>query len=43
VVLGSFGIGTAVAFALIAALLFGLFRPAPKDNTANAQAAPAAA
>ncbi len=31
-VLGSFGIGTVVAFALIALILFGLFRPMPKDH-----------
>ena len=30
VVTGSFGVGTAVAFALVALVLFGLFRPQPK-------------
>ena len=32
VVTGSFGIGTIAAFAIIAALLFGLFRPMPKGQ-----------
>ena len=32
VVLGSFGVGTVVAFALIALILFGLFRPMPRDH-----------
>ena len=32
VVLGQFGFGTAVAFLLIAAILFGLFRPMPRDE-----------
>ena len=31
VVLGTFGIGTAVALVLIALILFGLFRPMPKE------------
>ena len=29
---GSFGIGTVVAFAIVAAILFGLFRPMPKGQ-----------
>ena len=32
VVLGSFGVGTVVAFVIIAAILFGLFRPMPKGQ-----------
>jgi ferrous iron transport protein B len=32
VVLGQFGIGTVVAFVLIAAILVGLFRPMPRDE-----------
>ena len=32
VVTGSFGIGTIVAFAVVAAILFGLFRPMPKGQ-----------
>ena len=31
-ILGSFGVGTVVAFALVALILFGLFRPMPKGQ-----------
>ncbi len=43
VVTGSFGIGTVVAFIIVAAILFGLFRPMPKGQMQAKETAPAAA
>ena len=36
VVLGSFGVGTVAAFIIVAAILFGLFRPMPKGQMEKA-------